>query len=119
MGFHVICISHTDGSDGDRIGRAVAEQLGLRYVDEELIMEAARLAQVDPALVAAAEHKQSLLRRVLDALVSAQDLLGTTTLAAGMVVPASNAPASRRASRDDLRDMIRAAVREVGGKADA
>jgi hypothetical protein len=30
----VICISHEDGADGVLVGRAVAEQLGVRYVDE-------------------------------------------------------------------------------------
>lgn len=119
MGFHVICISHTDGSGGAGIGRAVAEQLRLRYVDEELIEEAARLAQVDPALVAETEQKQSLLRRVLDALASAPELLGTATLAAGMVVPAGHGSARVRASRDDLRSMIRAAVYEVGKEGNA
>jgi len=119
MGFHVICISHTDGSGGEGIGRTVAEQLRLRYVDEELIEEAARFAQVDPALVAETEQKQSLLRRILDALASAPELLGTATLAAGMLVPAGHGSTRVRASRDDLRSMIRAAVYEVGKEGNA
>ena len=55
MVFHVICISHTDGSCGGEVGRAVAVGLGYRFIDEELIAAAAREARVDPALVAAAE----------------------------------------------------------------
>ncbi|HXC52339.1 MAG TPA: cytidylate kinase-like family protein [Candidatus Limnocylindrales bacterium] len=118
MGFPVICISHTDGCGGEKIGHDVADRLGYRYVNEEIILEAARLARVDPHIVAAAEHKQSLLERILDSLVSAQEKLGLTALAAGIGVPASSGP-SQHADRDDLRSMIRAAVGEVakGGKA--
>lgn len=119
MGFSVICISHTDGSGGEGIGRAVAGQLTLRYVDEDLILEAARLAQVDPALVAAAEHKQSLLQRLLEGLTSAQTMLGSATLAVGIPLPATPAPGIRRSSKDDLRSMIRAAVYEVGKEGNA
>jgi len=114
MSISVICISPTDGSGGEGIGRAVAEALDLRYVDEELILEAARLAQVDPALVAAAEHKQSLVQRLLDALTSAQSMLGSATLAAGIPLPTSHAPTIRASTKDDLRTMIRAAVHQVG-----
>lgn len=114
MDFHVVCISHTDGSGGNAVSRAVAEGLGFRYVDEELILAAARHAQVDPAIVAATEHKQSLLQRILDALASAHENLGPATLAAGLAVPTMPVPGARRSSKDDLRSMIRAAIHEVG-----
>lgn len=114
MDFRVVCISHTDGSCGDEVSRAVAGRLGFRYVDEELILAAARRAQVDPAIVAATEQKQSLLQRILDALSSAHENLGPATLAAGLAVPTMPVPGSRRASKDDLRSMIRAAIHEVG-----
>jgi cytidylate kinase len=119
MDTHVICISHTDGSGGEGIGRAVAERLGLRYVNEELILEAARLAQVDPALVAATEHKQTLMQRIVEALTSAQSMLGSATLAAGIPLPAEHAPGVRASTRDDLRSMIRAAVHQVGKEGNA
>ncbi|MFN2426225.1 MAG: AAA family ATPase, partial [Candidatus Binatia bacterium] len=119
MSVCVICISHTDGSAGQDVGRAVAQVLGLRYVDEELILEAARLAQVDPSLIAAAEHKQSLVERLLEALTSAQTMLGSATLAAGIPLPASHAPSVRPSTRDDLRNIIRAAVHQVGKEGNA
>ena len=119
MGSRVICISHTDGSGGRTIGRAVADQLDLRFVDERLIVEAARLAQVDPALITAAEHKQSLVQRLLEALTSAQTMLGSATLGAGMPLPSMHAPGARLSSRDDLRSVIRAALRQIGKDGDA
>jgi cytidylate kinase len=112
--FSVICISHTDGSGGEAVGRMVADRLGYRYVNEQLILEAARLAQVDPALVAAAEQKQSFMQKILDAFSSAQESLGSATLAAGFAVPVATAPGFRRSSKEDLRSMIRAAIHEVG-----
>ena len=47
------------------MGRAVAQRLGFRYVDDEVIAEAAELAQLDPAFVADAERRRPLLARLL------------------------------------------------------
>src|SRR5262245_5238607 len=66
MVVRVVCISRTIGAEGERIGHATAERLGFRYVDEQIITQAARQAQVDPALVAATEHRQPLLQRLLE-----------------------------------------------------
>src|SRR5581483_9584142 len=43
-----VCISHATGAGGEEVGRAVAERLGLRYVDDEVIGEAAEWAELDP-----------------------------------------------------------------------
>ena len=64
----LICVSHCDGAGGDDVARRVADQLGLRYVDEEIISVAAEKAGAAPQLVADAEQRQPLLRRVLDEL---------------------------------------------------
>lgn len=47
------------------MGRAVAQRLGFRYVDDEVIAEAAELAQLDPAFVADAERRRPLIARLL------------------------------------------------------
>jgi cytidylate kinase len=119
MGFPVICISETDGSGGATIGRDVAKKLGFRYIDEQIIVEAARLAGVAPEVVAAAEHKQSLLDRILDSMASAQDSLGTAALASGIALPVTPDISYRRTDREELRTLIRIAVMEVarGGRA--
>jgi CMP/dCMP kinase len=64
----LICVSHCDGADGAEVARLVADQLGLRYVDEEIVTAAARRAGAAPELVADAEQRQPLLRRVLEEL---------------------------------------------------
>lgn len=119
MAFRVICISHTDGSGGDAVARAVADRLGFRYVNEEIIAEAARLAHVDPAVVAAAEKKQSLLDRILDSLARAQDALGAAALGAGIAAPVYAEDFLHQLDQDDLRAMIRAAILEVAKAGDA
>jgi cytidylate kinase len=60
-----VCISHATGADGAAVGRAVAERLGFRYVDDEVIAEAAEWAEIDPALVADAESRKPLAARLL------------------------------------------------------
>jgi len=106
MGFQLVCISLTHESEGEKIGHAVAAELGFRYVDEEIISKAAELAGVDPQRVAAAEHKQPLMQRLLDKLLPAQGIIDALTRADSSVFAA--------ASSDELRSLIRAAIREVG-----
>jgi cytidylate kinase len=68
--YKVICISKVTGSGGDEIGRLVAEELGFRYVDDEIIARAAEKGGVSPSDVADAGRRKSLLHRVLDSLGS-------------------------------------------------
>jgi cytidylate kinase len=114
MNVRVVCISRSIAAGGEGIGQLVAQQLGFRYVDEQIITKAAQQAQVDPALVAAAEHRQPLLRRVLDKMALGAELAGTVTLATGVPVDAfTPAPVAYRAQPDDLRILIRAAIHEI------
>jgi cytidylate kinase len=120
MGFRVVCISRAVAAGGEVIGQSVAQRLGFRYVDEQIIARAAELAQVDPKLVAAAEHRRPLLQRILDKLAAAGDLAGPVTLATGLPIDVFvSAPPVYRAMPDDLRALIRAAIHEVGVAGDA
>jgi cytidylate kinase len=51
----VICLSHTEGAGGQEIGQLLAERVQFRYVDDEIIFEAARSAGLYPEAVAEAE----------------------------------------------------------------
>ncbi len=114
MSFRVVCISRTIAAGGESIGQAVAQRLGFRYVDEQIIEKAAQQAQVDPALVAAAEHRQPLLQRLLDRMAVGAELAGTVTLATGVPLDVfTPSPAVYKADQDDLRVLIRAAIHEV------
>jgi hypothetical protein len=48
----------------------VAEQLGFRYLDDEIVLRAAELAGVSAAEVAQSEHSQPLVSRVLASLAT-------------------------------------------------
>jgi cytidylate kinase len=43
----IVAVSRQFGSGGSRIGRAVAQQLGFRYADRDILAEAARLLKVE------------------------------------------------------------------------
>jgi hypothetical protein len=70
MSCRVVCISRASVAGGEHIGHLVAERLGYRYVDDEVIMVASEKAGLDPAVVAKAEHHSSLVTRLMDALVA-------------------------------------------------
>ena len=116
MRFKVVCISRTIAAAGESVGEAVAQRLGFRYVDEQIIVRAGELAQVDPQVVAAAEHRQPLLRRLVDKLAAAAEVAGPLALGMGLPLPTAPAayePAAYRAGADNMRTFIRAAIHEV------
>ena len=61
----MICISSLDGAGGDEVGRLVADRVGLRLIDEEIVVRAAREAGVASHVVADAEERKPLVARVL------------------------------------------------------
>jgi uncharacterized protein len=108
----VVCISHATGAGGNEVGRLVAERLGFRYVDEELVSRAAVKGGVDAAEIADEERRKSRLARVLDELA----LGGGEAWAMGGFVPpgALEAPTS-----DELRALVREAIEETAARGKA
>jgi cytidylate kinase len=102
----LICVSRTAGAGGEEIGWAVAQQLGLPYVDEQIIDLAAERAGVDPELVAEAEARKSLVTRVVEAM----DSLGAV---------ARHPSRLSRPSRKSLRALIRDAIGQVAARGPA
>src|SRR5947199_4014468 len=111
MSFRVVCISALDGARGEEVAPAVAEQLGFRLVDEEIVHKTATEANVDPGQVAEVEKRRSAAIRILDSLGSSTSL---STLAMAGHVPSHDAP-----SDGDLRGLIRATIEEVAQRGDA
>jgi cytidylate kinase len=68
MPAHVICISRTFAAGGEDVGRRVAEALGFRYVDEEIVEIAAEKAGLDHETVADAEKRRTLAMQLLEGL---------------------------------------------------
>ena len=61
----VICISHATGAGGTELGRVVADKLGFRLVDEEIVTRAAENQNVTAKDLADVERRKSLLNRIL------------------------------------------------------
>jgi CMP/dCMP kinase len=107
MATRIVTISHADGAVGDSIGRSVADRLGFRYVDEEIIEIAAKKHGLDADLVADAERRKSLFARLLDDLASGAmlDPVGTGGI---LLSDTTNLP-----RREELRALIIEAIRET------
>lgn len=68
MNTRVVSIARQAGCAGEEVARATAEGLGFRYVDYQIIQQAAREAGVSAETVSEAEHTPSLMTRILEAL---------------------------------------------------
>jgi cytidylate kinase len=101
-----ICISHSGWAGGETVGRAVAERLGFRYVDDEVIAEAAEWGEIDAALVANVEQRRSLIGRLLG---DVSERTSPPRLQPGDATRALPSDA-------DLRMMIGAAIRSLADK---
>jgi len=68
MNTRVISISRQVGTAGEEVARALAKKLSFRFIDYQVIQDAARDADVSPDTVSEAEHTPSLVTRLLEAL---------------------------------------------------
>lgn len=111
----VICVSHLTGAEGEAVARAVAERLGFRYLDEEIIETAAEWVDLEPSVVGAVERRKSLLSRIGEAMradpmasrpdASEQRRSGPTAV-------------RERPSDEDLRELIRDAIADIADQKD-
>jgi cytidylate kinase len=105
----VVCVSHATGAGGNEVGRLVAERLGFRYVDEDLVSQAALRAGVDASEIADEERRKSWLGRVLDDLaVGGGEAWAMTGLGPYGAVGVAT-------TSDELRAYIREAIEETAG----
>lgn len=105
----VVCISHATGSGGNQVGQLVAERLGFRHVDEELVARAAAKGGVDPGEIADEERRKSVLARLLDDFGRGS---GETWAMTGFVPPGTGLAATS----DELRALIREAIEETASR---
>lgn len=110
VGRSVICISRVTGAGGEEVGQLVAEKLGFRYLDDEIIARAAAKGGVSPADIADAERRKSLLGRVLAEL-------GTSGGADAWAVTGI-APVARDRPQGNLHSLIVDVVEEIAGRGD-
>ena len=110
MQIRVVAISHATGADGNTIGRIVADRLGFRCIDEEIITLAAAKEGVDAALVADTERRTTFLQRLLSGIAETMDpaVLGSGAVASNLGTPDGS-----------LRTLIIQAIRETAERGEA
>ena len=107
MPSRVICISRTLAAGGEEVGRGVAERLGFRVIDAEIIQRAAERAEVEPKRVAETEQRQPLIRRLI-AAIAFPGKAGALPLEYYAA-----APEAALAIGQPLEERLRALIREV------
>jgi cytidylate kinase len=104
-----VTISHATGAGGNTIGRAVADRLGFRYIDEEIITVAAEKEGIDAQLVADTERRRTFLERLFSGIAVA---MGPPLIESGALM--------RDATWDEsLRALIVEAIRETAERGHA
>jgi Cytidylate kinase-like family len=104
-----VCISRSFGAEGEEVGRLVADRLGYRYVDEEVVALAAERGGIDPGVMADEEKRKGFVTRVLEQLATS----GTPEAFFPL------GPLEGQATSDEHRGLIREVVEEIGGRGNA
>jgi cytidylate kinase len=103
----VVAISREHGAGGEQVGALVAERLGFRYVDDEIVAQAAARGNINHAEVADAEKRRSLALRLIEQIGRAS-------------TPAYAAPlAANTVAREQYQDLIREVVIETAAQGSA
>jgi cytidylate kinase len=98
MGRQVICISRVLGAGGGEVGRIVADALGYRLVDEEIVQHAAESSGVSVEELADAERRTKVIDRLTRNLALAGGAAGMMTTGGTFIDPTDgNDPKSLRA----------------------
>lgn len=108
MDTRVVCISGPDGAHMREVARGIADALGFRLVDEEIVQRAAAETEVDADVVADAERRRGFVERLLDGLGAHAEAPGL--LLVGMEGFAIADPGVTDAA---LRDAIKTSIDEI------
>ncbi len=107
MSVRVVAISREYGAGGEQVGAMVAERLGFRYFDEEIVAQAAAKGNFSHAEVADAESRRSLALRLIEQIGRASTPAYAAPIAANMV------------AREQYQDLIRDVVVETAAQGSA
>lgn len=127
MPFPVVCIARATGAGGEEVGHLVADALGARYVDEEILTAAAEAEDLDPELLAAAERRREGVARfqldfvgggVLDELLRSliRRSIAETAVEGGVVIVAHAAAIALADDERALRVLVTASPAVRAGR---
>ena len=112
MNTRVVSISRQVGVAGEEVAQALAGKLGFRYIDYQVIQDAAREADVSAETVSEAEHSPSLMTRLLESLAR-----NPSMPSAGWADPVPLA-ASPLYTSNDYRRFVEQVIRETADQGD-
>ena len=99
------------GAGAGEVSRRVAEQLGFRLIDEDIVARAAVEGGVEHEIVADVERRRPALMKLVEGL-------GSAGMGAGYVVAAPG-PGQGQPTGDELRGLIRSVIEDVAGAGSA
>jgi cytidylate kinase len=105
MSRRIICVSHLTGAEGETVARQVAERLGFRYLDDEIIETAAESVDLHPSVVGDVERRKSLMSRIREGM-SGQS-------SPRLPQPVGGDTVREMPSTEDLRGLIRDAISDA------
>jgi cytidylate kinase len=103
----VVSVSRQVGAAGEEVAQAVSRKMGLRYIDYQVIQDAAAEAGVSTETVSEAEHTPSLLTRILEALARNPSM---PAAAWADPLPLTTSPLY---SSTDFRKFVEAVIRDI------
>jgi cytidylate kinase len=106
VAFGAVCISSQDGAEAEETSRLVAEQLGYRLINEDIVARAAVEADVSPDTVADVERRKSLLVKILEGL-------GPAGMASGALMMPPQEAGFPQFANQELREAIRSVIEET------
>ena len=101
----MVCISRQDGARAQEVAQLVANQLGFRLIDEDILARAAVEAGVEQEVVADVERRKSRVVRLLEGLGSSGTAMG--------YVPPPNIVGNDQPPSEQLRGLIQSVIEEV------
>jgi cytidylate kinase len=108
---NVICVSYATGSAGDEIGRLVADRLGFRHVDEDIVANAAARGGLTSAEVADEERRKSVAARILRLISEGSS--GAAALGGAGPFVLEDGPRS-----NEIQALIREAIEQTAARGD-
>jgi cytidylate kinase len=108
----VVCISSQDGAGAQEAALLVANWLGFRLINEDIVMRAAVEAGVDQEVVADVERRKSRLLRLVEGI-------GSAGLGAGYGVPGADMVGYGEPASDELRGLIRSVIEDTAASGSA
>ena len=115
----VVTISQTTGALREDVAVAVAQRLGFRRVDEQIVEAAAERQGLDPSIVGNVEKRRSFMQALREALDSGADADIAAVAYGGVAyVPQHSWDRTRRDYPPLLREVIRDVIRETAEQGD-